>query len=57
MWFIFSMVLYPDVQEKAQKELDRFIGHSRLPSFADAKHLPYIQAIVKEVCNYSLYVV
>jgi len=44
------MISYPEYQQKAQEELDRVVGHSRLPSFADFKHLPYIRAIVKEVC-------
>ncbi|KAF8531501.1 cytochrome P450 [Gautieria morchelliformis] len=47
--FILAMVLYPDVQKKAQAELDSVIGHERLPEFSDRPHLPYIEAIVKEV--------
>ncbi|KAF5372131.1 hypothetical protein D9758_005078 [Tetrapyrgos nigripes] len=37
-----------DDMTRAQEELDKVIGRSRLPSFADLKHLPYIHAIVKE---------
>ncbi|KAK7437133.1 hypothetical protein VKT23_018756 [Stygiomarasmius scandens] len=51
-WFIFTMILYPEVQKRAQDELDKIVGRSRLPSFADAKHLPYIQAIVKEILRW-----
>ncbi|KAK7453313.1 hypothetical protein VKT23_011989 [Stygiomarasmius scandens] len=40
---------HPEVQHKAQKELDAVIGHGRLPSYSDQKDLPYIQAILKEV--------
>ena len=29
------MSLYPDVQKKAQKELDRVVGPNRLPDFDD----------------------
>ncbi|KAF8531502.1 cytochrome P450 [Gautieria morchelliformis] len=47
--FILAMVLYPDVQKKAQAELDSVVGHERLPEFSDRPHLPYIEAIVKEV--------
>ncbi|TFY59669.1 hypothetical protein EVG20_g7696 [Dentipellis fragilis] len=47
-WFLLAMVAYPDVQRRAQKELDTVIGHSRTPTFAEFDHLPYIQAIVKE---------
>lgn len=43
------MLLYPDVQHKAQKELDKVIGNDRLPEFSDEASLPYISAVVKEV--------
>ncbi|KAF5372074.1 hypothetical protein D9758_005051 [Tetrapyrgos nigripes] len=52
MWFIFSMVLFPHIQTRAQKELDKVVGRSRLPSFADLKHLPYVHAVVKEVLRW-----
>ncbi|XHG08273.1 hypothetical protein AWENTII_011383 [Aspergillus wentii] len=48
-----SGVLYlsahPDVQSRAHEELDRVVGQSRLPTFADADQLPYIRAIAKEI--------
>ncbi|KAK7462288.1 hypothetical protein VKT23_007888 [Stygiomarasmius scandens] len=53
MWFFFCMILFPDVQKRAQDELDRAVGRSRLPSFADAKHLPYTQALVKEILRWK----
>lgn len=43
------MVLYPEVQKKAQAELDAVIGHNRLPTFSDREALPYVEATVKEV--------
>ena len=46
--FMLAMVLYPDVQRKAQAELDSAIG-DRLPGFEDKKKLPYISAVCKEV--------
>jgi len=42
-----AMALYPEVQKKAQKELDEVIG-DRLPEFNDRPNLPYINAMVKE---------
>ncbi|KAF5368852.1 hypothetical protein D9758_002853 [Tetrapyrgos nigripes] len=48
-WFFLSMVFFPEVQQRAQDELDRVVGRSRLPSFADMKHLPYIVAIINEL--------
>ncbi|KAF8513892.1 cytochrome P450 [Gautieria morchelliformis] len=48
-WFILAMILYPDVQRKAQRELDEFIGADRLPTFEDRDSLPYMNAICKEI--------
>lgn len=46
------MLIYPDVQKQAQDELDTVIGRSRVPTFADMPHLPYICAVVKEVLRW-----
>lgn len=43
------MLLYPDVQKKAQEELDRVLGKDRLPDFSDEASLPYITAVLQEV--------
>ena len=45
------MTLYPEVQAKAQEELDRVIGPDRLPDFYDreAHSLPYLECVIKEV--------
>lgn len=43
------MVCYPEVQRKAQDELDRVVGPYRLPEFGDREHLPYVELICKEV--------
>ncbi|KAJ7190886.1 cytochrome P450 oxidoreductase [Mycena pura] len=48
-FFFLAMVLFPDVQHKAQEELDRVIGTGRLPTMRDQEHLPYIAAIQKEI--------
>ena len=52
--FILAMVMHPDVQDKAQKELDTVIGHKRLPTFEDRPSLPYINAIVKELVRWHV---
>jgi cytochrome P450 len=46
--FFLAMVLYPDVQAKAQAEIDRVVGKDRLPEFSDEKYMPYVQALVSE---------
>jgi cytochrome P450 len=48
-----AMVCYPEVQRKAQAELDRVIGAHRLPEFGDRESLPYIELIVKEVYRWQ----
>jgi len=47
--FFLAMVLFPEVQRKAQEELDRVIGLHRLPTIQDRDHLPYIAAVQKEI--------
>ena len=42
------MALHPEVQKKAQEELDSVVGRGRMPTFADRDSLPYIQACVRE---------
>ncbi|TFK41780.1 cytochrome P450 [Crucibulum laeve] len=51
--FIIAMIYYPDVQKKAQAELDQVVGSSRLPEFSDRRDLPYITAILKEVLRWK----
>ncbi|KAF5387467.1 hypothetical protein D9757_007780 [Collybiopsis confluens] len=49
MTFILAMILYPDVQRKAQQEIFNVIGDSVLPSLSDKPFLPYVQSLVTEV--------
>ena len=46
------MLAYPEAQARAQAELDAVIGRTRLPTFADYPHLPYIRAMVKEILRW-----
>lgn len=46
------MTLYPDIQRKAQEELDRVVGSDRLPTFSDRKNLPYVDALVREAIRW-----
>jgi len=46
------MVAFPEVQRRAQAELDDVVGRARLPTFADAPWLPYVRAIIKEVLRW-----
>lgn len=46
------MINNPNVQKKAQEELDRVIGTDRLPLLSDRGSLPYVEALVKEVLRW-----
>ncbi len=50
---ILAFVLYPEVQAKAQAELDAVVGPTRLPNFDDRPQLPYINAILLEVLRWN----
>lgn len=50
--FILAMVLFPDVQKKAQAEMDRVIGHCHLPQFGDRDRLPLVEGIVNEALRW-----
>ncbi|KAI0047901.1 cytochrome P450 [Auriscalpium vulgare] len=52
--FFYAMSLYPDVQKRAQAELDALLSSEhRLPRVADLPYLPHTQAIVKEVLRWA----
>ena len=48
------MATFPEVQKKAQAELDSVIGSSRLPEFSDRGSLPYLNALVKELMRWHV---
>lgn len=49
------MVLHPDIQSKAQMELDGVLGEagSRLPTHEDRSRLPYIENVLWEVLRWN----
>jgi cytochrome P450 len=51
-WWTLAMLAYPETQARAHAELDAVIGRTRLPTFADYQHLPYIRAMVKELLRW-----
>ena len=52
--FFLAMMCFPEVQIKAQAELDRVVS-GRLPDFSDMPDLLYLSALVKEVIRLVAY--
>ncbi|KAF8657599.1 hypothetical protein AX16_002180 [Volvariella volvacea WC 439] len=50
--FFFAMAKYPQVQARAQTEIDQIVGTDRLPSIEDWDNLPYTRALVWEVLRW-----
>lgn len=46
------MVLHPDIQSKAQAQVDAVVGTDRLPDYDDLPSLPYVEAVVMEVLRF-----
>ncbi|VDC01482.1 unnamed protein product [Peniophora sp. CBMAI 1063] len=53
VWWVLAMLVSPESQQRAQRELDSIVGRSRVPTFADIPQLPYICAMVKEVLRWG----
>ncbi|KAJ2932188.1 hypothetical protein H1R20_g4911, partial [Candolleomyces eurysporus] len=50
--FFLALANHPEVQAKAQEEIDTVIGTDRLPLLTDREALPYVHAVVKEVSRW-----
>ena len=46
--FVLAMILHPEVQKKAQAEIDEAIPENRIPDDSDYDRLPYVMSIIKE---------
>ncbi|EMD37513.1 hypothetical protein CERSUDRAFT_50154 [Gelatoporia subvermispora B] len=51
--FILAMVLNPEAQKRAQRELDNVVGPGRLPDLSDFHSLPYTRALMKECMRWQ----
>ncbi|KAI0736555.1 cytochrome P450 [Fomitopsis betulina] len=40
---------HPDIQRKAQTEIDSVVGNARPPTFSDRKHLPCLDTVLEEI--------
>lgn len=50
--FALVMVLYPEVQRRAQEEIDGVVGPDRLPDFNDRPYLPFVEAVLRETLRW-----
>ncbi|KAI1370438.1 putative cytochrome P450 [Hypoxylon crocopeplum] len=50
--FLMAMVTHPDVQRRAQEEIELVVGTHRLPNLEDMESLPYIRGCVKETLRW-----
>ena len=46
--FVQAMLQHPEVQKKAQEEIERVVGSDRMPTMEDEPNLQYIRSCVKE---------
>ncbi|KIJ64047.1 hypothetical protein HYDPIDRAFT_112573 [Hydnomerulius pinastri MD-312] len=51
--FLYLMALHPEVQARAQAEIDSVVGTERLPDFHDQPSLPYVEAIIRETMRWN----
>ncbi|KAG2743323.1 cytochrome P450 [Suillus brevipes Sb2] len=51
--FILAMMLYPEVQKRAQAEIDAVVGRDQFPAFEDREKLPYIGALIQELLRWA----
>lgn len=55
-WIILILIKYPEMQVRLQKEVDKVVDRSRLPSIEDQLKLPYVMAFIYEVMRFTSFV-
>ncbi|KAH7925365.1 cytochrome P450 [Leucogyrophana mollusca] len=50
--FVLAMVLNPQIQQRAQEEIDAIVGTDRLPTFDDRDSLPFVEAVIRETLRW-----
>ena len=48
--FLLAMCKFPEIQRRAQEEIDHVVGPDRVPTFGDS--LPFVTCIVKETLRW-----
>ncbi|QRW26824.1 cytochrome P450 family protein [Rhizoctonia solani] len=49
---IVAMAMYPEVQTKAQAEVDSILCGNRFPEIEDQQSMPYVEAVIKEALRW-----
>uniref|UniRef100_A0A915DYB8 Cytochrome P450 n=1 Tax=Ditylenchus dipsaci TaxID=166011 RepID=A0A915DYB8_9BILA len=52
-WAMLFMVKYPEIQKKAQEEIDQIVGKDRYVTMADKTMMPYVSALILELQRYA----
>ena len=47
------MAMYPEVQSRAQAEVDKVVTGGRLPQLSDHPNLPYVECVMQEVLRWN----
>ncbi|KAH7923682.1 cytochrome P450 [Leucogyrophana mollusca] len=51
--FMMMMIMHPEVQSRAQAEIEAVVGTDRLPEFSDRPFLPFVDAILRETQRWA----
>ncbi|KAM3919765.1 cytochrome P450 2J4-like [Leptodactylus fuscus] len=52
-WCLQYMMMYPEIQEKCQQEIDKIRGNREHLDYEDRLRMPYTQAVLQEVLRFS----
>ncbi|KAG9092234.1 hypothetical protein FS749_015902 [Ceratobasidium sp. UAMH 11750] len=50
--FVYAMLLFPEVQERAQREIDTVVAIDSLPTIEDRPNLGYVDRLINEVLRW-----
>ena len=51
--FFFQMTLHPEMQQRAQDEIENVVGKGVFPTINDKKNLPYTMAFMREMLRFA----
>ena len=51
--FFFLMTLHPEMQQRAQNEIENVVGKGVFPTINDKQDLPYTMALMKEMFRFA----